>query len=355
MVPASQRSVSDTEEFSGRLEAIDYVELRPRVAGTIDTVHFTDGALVKKGDMLFTIDPRPFRAVLGQAQAQLASAKARQELAQTQLARSKVLFEQQATSRQEVDQFNADQRTSQADIGAGEAAVRSAELNVEFTQVRAPIAGRVSRATVREGNLVNDQTLLTTIAGVSRIYAYFDASEQSFLRLQAQKASGKAPRVRMALSNESDFGHVGSLDFVDNRINPQTGAIRMRASFDNARGEFTPGLSAKMRMDSPVPYDAVLVPDRAIGTDQSKKFVYVVGADKKPEFREVKPGSLFGGMRVLTSGVKAGENVVVDGLQRVRPGAPVEPQVLQVDAEGMPLIPPPAPPGQPGAAPAAKS
>ena len=355
VAPAVRRSVNDSEEFSGRLEATDYVDLRPRVSGTIDKVHFVDGATVKKGDLLFTIDPRPFEAEAARAQSQLASSKSRSELAQSQLVRARTLLESQAASKEEVDQLVSGSRTSQADIQGAEAALRVARLNLDYTQVRAPISGRVSRANITVGNLVNEQSVLTSIAGVSKVYAYFDGSEQTFLRLQqttVKGAAGKAPRVQMGLANEQGFPHEGRLDFVDNRLNPQTGAIRLRASFDNADARFTPGLAARLRMESPVAYDAVMVPERAIGTDQTKKFVYVVAGDGKPQFREVRPGALFEGMRVVEGGVRPGENVVVDGLQRIVPGMQVSPQVLKVDAKGMPIFPPP--PGPPGAAPAGK-
>jgi len=355
VAPAVQRAVAESEEFSGRLEATELVELRPRVGGAIDKVHFTDGATVRKGDLLFTIDPRPFEAEVARAQAQVAAVKARSELAQSELVRATKLLESQAVSKQEYDQLASGTRTSQAEIQSAEAALRVARLNLEYTKVRAPITGRVSRAQITTGNVVNDQSVLTTIAGIDRVYAYFDGSEQTFLRLKAASANSKAPKVRLGLANEQGFPHAGQVDFVDNRLNPQTGAIRMRASFDNAKGQFTPGLSAKLRMEDTTTYDAVLVPDRAIGTDQTKKFVYVVGANGQPQFREVKPGALIDGMRVVQGGnVKAGEHVVVDGLQRIMPGMPVTPQVLKVDDKGMPIpAPPPGPPGAGGGAPAA--
>ena len=355
VAPAVQRPVADSEEFSGRLEAAEYVELRPRVSGTIDKVHFTDGALVRRGDLLFSIDPRPFEAEAARAQSQLTSMKARFELAQSELGRAQKLLDSQAVSKQEVDQLAAGQRTSQADIQGAEAALRTARLNLEYTQVRAPIAGRASRANITVGNLVNEQSVLTSIAGVSRVYAYFDGSEQTYLRLRGDEKGGDRPlKVKMGLANEQGFPHAGQVDFIDNRLNPQTGAIRMRATFDNAKGRFTPGLAARLRMEGTSAYDAVLVPDRAIGTDQTKKFVFVVGAAPGPaQFREVKPGTLIDGMRVVTGQLKAGELVVVDGLQRVIPGVPVAPQVLKVDASGMPIFPPP--PGPPGAAPAASA
>ena len=350
VAPAVQRTLADSEEFSGRLEAAEYVELRPRVGGVIDTVHFSDGALVSRGQLLFTIDPRPFQAEVARLESQLAAAKSRAELAGTELARAQKLLDAKAVSRQEFDQLASGSRTSEADIEAAEAALRVARLSLEFTTVRAPIAGRVSRANVTAGNLVNDQAVLTTIAGVAKVHAYFDGSEQTFLRVKA--AGEKAPAVRMALSNEDGWPHVGKVDFFDNRLNPQTGAIRMRASFDNAKGQFTPGLAVRLVMSTTAPYSAVMVPERAIGTDQSKKFVVVVGADGRPQFRDVQLGALQDGMRVVGGGkLKAGENVVVDGLQRIIPGVPVAPQVLKVDDKGLPIVPPPQ---APGAAPAEK-
>ncbi len=336
VVPAVQRTVSDSEEFSGRLEASEFVELRPRVAGTIDQVHFTDGALVKKGQLLFSIDARGFAADAARAESQLAAVSARADLAQTELKRAQTLVDARAVSRQEFDQMNSSARTTQADIKTAEAALRTARLNLEYASVRAPITGRVSRANVTAGNLVNDQTVLTTIAGTAKVYAYFDISEQTYLRIMA--GAEKTPRVRMGLASETGHPHEGRVDFVDNRLNPQTGAIRMRASFDNGKGQFTPGLAAKLTMGTSAPYPALMVPERAIGTDQTKKFVYVVGIDGKPQFREVQLGALQGGMRVIAGGsVKPGENVIVEGLQRVAPGMPVAPQVLKVDAHGMPV------------------
>ncbi len=351
VVPAVQRTVSDSEEFSGRLEATEFVELRPRVAGTIDKVHFTDGAMVSKGQLLFTIDPRPFAAEVARAQSQLASARTKADLANTEVTRAQKLLDSRAVSRQEFDQLSAGSRTSDADIKTAEAALRASRLNLEFASVRAPIAGRVSRASVTAGNVVNEQAVLTTIAGISKVYAYFDGSEQTYLRVKA--ANERAPAVRMGLANETGYPHEGKVDFIDNRLNPQTGAVRMRAAFDNSKGQFTPGLAAKLTMSTSAPYNAVMVPEGAISTDQTKKFVYVVGADGQPQFREIKPGALIGGMRVLNGdSVKAGENVVIDGLQRVMPGMKVQAQVLKVTEQGLPIFPPPQAQGAPGAAPA---
>ncbi len=353
VAPAVQRTVSDSEEFSGRLEASEFVELRARVSGTIEQVHFTDGALVKKGQLLFSIDARPFAAEVARAESLLAAVAARADLAQTELARSQRLLDAKAVSRQEFDQLNSGARTTQADIKSADAALRVARLNLEFATVRAPIAGRVSRANVTAGNLVNDQTVLTTIAGTARLFAYFDTSEQTFLRVRA--ANEKAPGVRMGLANEAGHPHAGRVDFIDNRLNAQTGAMRMRASFDNSAGLFTPGLAVRLTMVTSAPYTAVLVPDRAIGTDQTKRFVYVVGANNQPQVRDVQLGALFDGMRVIAGdSVKPGENIIVDGLQRVVPGMPVAPQVLKVDARGMPVPQPPQAAAPAASAPPAK-
>jgi RND family efflux transporter MFP subunit len=342
VAPAVQRTLADSEEFSGRIEAAEYVEIRPRVAGVIDRVHFTDGALVSRGQLLFTVDPRPYAADVARLESQLAAVRTGAELAAAELARAEKLVAAKAVSRQELDQLAASSRTGASDIAAAEAALRVARLNLEFTAVRAPIAGRVSRANITAGNLVNEQAVLTSIAGVARVHAYFDGSEQAFLRIRA--AGEKAPAVRMALANEEGFPHVGKLDFIDNRLNAQTGAIRMRASFDNAKGQFVPGLAARLVMATSAPYSAILVPERAIGTDQTKKFVVVVGADGQPQFRDVQLGALKDGMRVVGGGkLKAGENVVVEGLQRIIPGVPVAPQVLKVDERGLPLPAAPAP------------
>lgn len=336
VAPAVQRTVTDTETFSGRIEAAEFVELRPRVAGTVDKVHFTDGAAVSRGQLLFTIDPRPFEAEVARATAQLAAARARSELAGAELARAEKLLQSKAISRQEADQLAAGARTSSADIEAAEAALKVARLNLSHTAVRAPIAGRVSRAGVTAGNLVNEQVVLTTIAASSRVHAYFDGSEQTFLRV---RAAGAQPVVRLGLANETGYPHQGRLDFVDNRLNPQTGAIRLRASFDNRDGRFVPGLSARISMGTSAAYTATLVPERAVGTDQDRKVVVVVGADGQPQFRVVRLGALQDGMRVvLGDTVKPGENVVVEGLQRIMPGVPVKPQVLQVDARGLPIF-----------------
>jgi RND family efflux transporter MFP subunit len=352
--PAVQKSVQLYEEFSGRLEAVESVDVRSRVAGTLERVHFRDGQEVKRGELLFSIDARPFVAELARLDAQLVSARSAASLAGTELVRTNKLLEQKAVSQQEADQAEASARNTQAAVHAAEAALASAKLNVEYAQIRAPISGRASRANVTVGNLIGvGDPVLTTLVAQDRVHAWFDVSEQAYLR--ARKLPGKAgtaPKVEMGLADEPGFPHVGNVDFIDNRLNPATGAIRMRAVFDNKDRHFTPGLFARVRLSSGASTDAVLIPERAIGTDQSKRYVFVVGEDKIAQFREVRLGALLDGMRVISAGLKPGELVVVNGLQRVRPGAPLAPQVLAVDERGMPVEPPPQGSAPGGAAPA---
>jgi membrane fusion protein, multidrug efflux system len=345
VAPAIERTIQESDEFTGRLEATETVDLRPRVAGYINVVHFHEGQEVRKGDLMYTIDAAPYRAELAKAQAQLAAARTQAELARTEQVRAKTLLDLKAISQQEYDQLTSAQHSADANATAVEAAVASAQLNVEYTVIRAPIAGRVSRTNVTAGNLVsNGDPVLTTIVSLDRVYAYFDASEEAYLRYSDQVrastrggAGAKPSPVLMGLANEEGFPHQGQIDFVDNRLNPQTGAIRARAVFDNSDRRYTPGLFARIKLIGNGHEDAVLTPDRAIGTNQSMKFVLVVGDGNVAQLREVKLGPLVGSMRVIRSGLKPGDLVVVNGLQRVRPGTPVTPDKLEVNAEGMPI------------------
>ncbi len=337
---AVQRALADTEEFTGRLEAADLVEIRPRTAGAIEQVHVKDGAAVARGALLFSIDPRPYQAEVARAEAALATAGAQARLADKELQRANTLLAQQAVSRQETEQLAASLETANAAVQQAEATLRTARLNLSYTAVRAPVAGRVSRIDVTLGNLVNDQRVLTTLVGSGRVHAWFDVSEQTFLRLR--KTPDVQREVHMALADETGLPRKGRVDFIDNRLNPQSATIRLRASFDNADGQLLPGLFARIRVNASAPRQVVLTPDRAVGTDQSRKFVWVVGADNLPQPRPVTLGALVDGMRVLESGVKPGEAVVVGGLQRVRPGQPVAPNKLALDERGMPLPPGPA-------------
>jgi RND family efflux transporter MFP subunit len=356
VAPAVQRQVQEFDEFTGRLEAPESVDVRSRVTGYIKAVHFRDGQEVKKGDLLFTIDPDPYLADLAKARAQLASAQTQVELARADEARGRKLIDVKAISQQEYDQLTSGTRNAEANVKAAEAAVQSADLNVGYTQIRASIAGRVSRAnpTATVGNLVNiGDPVLTSIVSLDKVYAYFDAGEDDFLKYVRLDKDGARPSSRttpnpvmMGLADEEGYPHRGTMDFVDNKLNPQTGAIRARAVFDNSERRFTPGLFARIKLVGSGTYAAVLTPEQAIGTDQSKKFILVVGQNNTAQFREVKLGALIDGMRVIKSGLFPGDLVVVDGLQRVRPGQPVTPEKLAVDERGMPVAKPAAAPGQ---------
>lgn len=349
VAPAVQRAVQDSEEFSARLEAPDSVELRSRIGGTLEAVHFREGERVARGALLFTIDPRPFTAEVARAEAQLAAAQTAVELARSEVARAEKLVAINGVSAQELDQLRAAVKSGEANVKAVEAQLQTTRLNLGYTRITAPIAGRVSRAHVTPGNLIAaGEPVLTTLVSQDKVHAWFDASEALYLRFQQAAREGKAAIVQLGLADEEGHPHTGKLDFVDNRLNPATATIRVRAVFDNAKGRFTPGLSARIKLAGNAAYDAVLVPEKAIGTDQTRKIVFTVGANNIVAPREVKLGALIDGMRVV-QGVKAGENVIVDGLQRAFPGAPVAPTVLKVDDKGMPLPPvaPPAPPASP--------
>jgi RND family efflux transporter MFP subunit len=349
VAPAVARSLQASEDFSARLEAQETVELRSRVAGTLNQVHFKDGQRVAKGALLFTIDPQPLAAEVARAQAQLSSTRTQQALTEAELARAEKLLPMQAISQQQVDQLRAAQRNAQAQEQSARAALTAAQLSLGYTRITAPVSGRLSRANVTPGNLVGvGEPVLTTLVASDKVQVWFDASEASFLKLsQALRAGGPAPTVAVGLSHEDGFPHTGTVDFIDNRLNPATGSIRVRAMLDNKDGHFTPGLSARVRLSSGAAAPATLVPERAIGTDQTRKVVMVVGEKNIVAPREVKLGALNDGMRVVT-GLKAGELVIVDGLQRAFPGAPVTPTVLKVDDRGMPIVPPPAPPAPAG-------
>jgi RND family efflux transporter MFP subunit len=353
VAPAVQRSLQNSEEFSARIEAQATVELRSRVAGTVERVHFKEGQRVAKGALLFTIDPKPFAAEAERAQAQLASTRTQAELAKAELVRAEKLLPMQAVSAQEVDQLRAAERNAQAAEKSARAALNTAQLSLGYARITAPVAGRISRANITPGNLVGiGDPVLTTIVASDTVQVWFDASESSFLKIsQAMRAGGVAPTVAVGLSNEDGYPHTGTVDFVDNQLNPATGSIRVRAIMDNKEGRFTPGLSARVRLTSGAAAPATLVPERAIGTDQTRKVVMVVGEKNVVTPREVKLGALLDGMRAVT-GIKPGELIIVDGLQRAFPGAPVTPTVLKVDDKGMPIPAPPPP--QPQGAPAAE-
>ncbi|HEU4654970.1 MAG TPA: efflux RND transporter periplasmic adaptor subunit [Steroidobacteraceae bacterium] len=340
---ALERDVTEWDEFTGRLEAVQSVEIRPRVTGYIESVNFNEGGLVKKGDLLFVIDPRPYQAELDRAQAELTRAEAHAQLADNDLGRTQKLLSIKAASQEEFDQRVNAQREAHADVAAARAAVESAKLNLEFTRVTSPIAGRVSKAIVTPGNLVTGgsgaASLLTTVVSIDPIYVTFEGDEQVYLKYtelarRGERSSSRdaANPVLMALANEEGYPHRGSMVFVDNQVDPRTGTIRARAAFDNKDAALTPGLFARVKLLGHNSYRAVLVDDRAIGTDQSQKFVFVVDAQNQVQYRSVKIGKLDEGLRIVLEGLAPGEKVVVNGLQRVRPGMQVAPELVAMDA-----------------------
>lgn len=329
------RPVAELREFSGLVEAIDKAQVRPRVAGTVDSVHFQPGSLVKKGEVLFVIDPRPYQAEVARLEASAASSKVKQELAQTELARSRRLLDDNAIAQRDYDERSANARQLEAAARADQAALQTARLNLEWTSVRAPFNGRVGKAEVTTGNLVDGNTVLTTVVSANPMYVSFNGDESMYLQVgKLVRSTPGALKLHVGLANEQGFPHEGKLEFVDNQIDPQAGSVRMRAVVDNKDGVLTPGLFAKVQLGADTSNGAAspLVLERAVGTDQNRKFVYVVSSSNQTEYRPVQLGSSVGELRVVLSGLKPGERVIVDGLQRVRPGAPVAPQVVPMEA-----------------------
>jgi membrane fusion protein, multidrug efflux system len=340
-----ERDVTEWDEFTGRLQAVDSVEVRPRVSGLIAAVRFQEGAIVRRGDPLFEIDPRPFQAEVDRLRAELNRARATGQRAASELQTAEKLRAENAIAKEEHDRRAAFAQESTAQSAAVEAALRAAELNLEFTKVTSPIDGRVGRAIVTEGNLVSsgpgEATLLTTVVSLDPVFAYFDADEQIFLKYTAAAGrQGPAVRngrrgtelpIRMALANDEGFPRVGRMDFLDNQLDAATGTIRGRAVFRNPDGVLTPGLFVRLRLAGTKSYRGLLIQDRAVGTDLSKKFVYVVGPKNDVQYRNVTLGPIVDGLRVVRDGLEAGESVIVNGLQRVRPGVQVTPVVEAAD------------------------
>jgi multidrug efflux system membrane fusion protein len=339
----AESDVAAWEEFSGRLEAVERVDIRSRVAGAVQAVHFREGALVAKGDLLITIDPAPYAADVERAEAQAAAAQARLTQAGNELARAKRLWEDSAIAQRELDERVSAQREAEANLRAAQAQLQVARLSLGYTQVRAPVAGRIGKLEVTVGNLVAagpGASVLTTLVSVSPIYASFDADEQTVARALKDLPSGASARqlieripVQMGTSAQPGTPHLGRLQLIDNQVDAKSGTVRVRAAFDNKDGALMPGQFARIRMGQPRATRALLVSERAVGTDQNKKFVLVIGEGNKAEYREVTLGSAFNGLRVVQSGLKGGERIVVNGLQRVRPGAVVQPQLVGMDAK----------------------
>lgn len=340
VAPVVARKITDWQSYSGRLEAVDRVEVRPQVSGAITAVHFRNGALVKKGDVLFTIDPRPHVAAVAKAEAQAAAAQSAARFTAADLDRAQRLAQNNTVSRQTLEEKENAAREAAANLKAAQAALALARIDLEHTQVTAPIPGRVSRAEVTVGNVVASGAAaapLTTLVSVSPIYAAFDVDEQTYLRhIAGVKDSSDVP-VQLGLANESGYSRSGTVEHVDNRLDSVSGTIRVRARFDNPDGLLVPGLYARIKVGGGTPHDALMVEDRAISTDQDKKFVLVVAGDDTVQYREIVPGPAQDGLRVVTSGLAAGERIVVNGIQHARPGARISPKTVAMGTPGDPV------------------
>jgi len=329
----SEREVQEWDEFTGRIEATDSVEIRPRVPGYIEKIAYTEGKDVKKGDVLFVIDQRPYQAEVRRAEADLAKARTDVVLWKSDVERAKNLLDARAISKEEYDTRIATMQGGESTVAAAQAALDIAKLNLEYTEVTSPIDGRAGQAFVRTGNLVKaNDVVLTTVVSMDPVYVYFVGDENVYLKYGALARLGQRPSsrdvqnpIRMGLSNEEGYPHVGHMDFVDNQVDPNTGTIRGRAVFDNKDLLFTPGLFARLQLVGSGTYTATLMPDQAVGTDQDRKFALVLGAENKIEYRAITLGPMIDGLRVVKDGLKGGEKIVVNGLQRVRPGMPVTP------------------------------
>lgn len=345
------QTILEWDEYTARLAAIESVEVRPRVNGYLASIHFADGGIVKAGDLLFVIDPRPYEAVLARARADLALAEARLDLAQKDLARAQVLLKSRAISQEEAETRAANLRQTEASTTGARAAVDAAALDVEFTRVTAPISGRVGRHLVTEGNLVvgggsGAATLLTTIVSLDPLDCYFEVDEQAYLKYVRLGLSGKRPSsrevqnpVEIALADEEDFPHRGWMDFVDNQIDPASGTMQGRAVVPNPDLILSPGLFVRLRLPGSGVYQAVLVPDEAVASDQAQRFVWVIDAENKAQYRKVVLGPLYEGLRIVREGLSGDDRVVVSGLQRVRPGIVVTPDEKPIPPCPSPELP----------------
>ncbi|WP_246246900.1 efflux RND transporter periplasmic adaptor subunit [Candidatus Methylobacter favarea] len=337
--PLSQE-VTDWDEYTGRIEAVNSVDVRARVGGYLEKVNFKAGDRVKKGDLLFIIDPKPFQAQLSRAEAELKQAKAKQELAKNDLDRAEHLYRAKAISGEEYDARSKGVRESAGAVESAKANVYAARINLDFTYIRSPIDGMIGRELITAGNLVNgggaDPSLLTFIVSTDPVYVYVEADERSVLKYRrlAQEhghdIADKAPPVQLALADESGFPHAGSLDYIAPREDVATGTLTLRGVFANPDGLLSPGFFARMRVQGRPAYPALLLPDHAIGSDQARRFVWVVSQENKVDYRNVVLGSLIGDMRVITEGVEPGEWVVIEGLQKLRPAMKVNPKRISL-------------------------
>lgn len=341
VAPVIHQNLTEWDEFTGRLQAPETVELRPRVSGYVEQVNLREGAIVKAGDLLFQIDERSFKAEVARLEAELASTQSNLTLTELQFQRAKRLSLQKAISEEILDNRRAAYQQARAAMQSVDAALELARLNLSYTKVTAPIDGRVSNALVTKGNYVNaGQSILTSLVSTDTVYAYFDADEQTYLNYVKLARDGSRPSSRdvknpvyMALANDSDYPHEGYIDFVDNRVDPRTGTIRGRAVFANTEGVFIPGLFARIKLVGSASYDGILIDDKAIGTDLNNKYVLVVDADNITHYRAVSLGEKLAGLRIIKSGLQENDRIVVKGLQRVRPGTPVTVETVSMTDE----------------------
>ncbi len=349
-----EREITEWDEYTGRLEAVESVEIRPQVSGYLQQVNFEEGRDVSKGDVLFVIDPRPFQAELDRVQAEVERASTAAMLAETDLARAEKLVATRAMSQEEYEQRKAAHVSALAAVKAAQAEVEVARLNLAYTRVTSPISGRVGRAEVTVGNLVaggqaGEATRLTTVVSLTPMYVYFEAAERDYLKYIDLARSGQRPLSRehanpvlMALGNETEYTHEGYMDFVDNRVNAGTGTLLGRAVFPNPDRFLVPGMFVRVRLAGTNTYKGALINDRAILTDQDRRYVLVVGADNKLEYRAITTGPMVEGLRAVREGLKPGERIIVNGLQRVRPGMVVTPRMVPMEGEDAPAAAAPA-------------
>ena len=340
------KQIGESDEFTGRPEAVHAVEVRPRVSGYLQSVHFKEGEIVGEGDLLFQIDPRPFQAEVDRLKGELSQAKAQRARAESDFERAERLHNNDGMSAEEYDRRAAVRNEAEARIASTQAALRGAELNLEFTRVTAPITGRVGRAEITEGNLVEGGAgqvkPLTTLVSLDPIYVYFDVDEQTYLKYahvtQIRKTgSGELPGAALlGLADENGFPHVGRLSFVDNQVSSSTGTIRLRATFANKNLTLTPGLFARIRLQGGGAQSGCLAKDEAVVTDLNQKYVFVLGKDNTLEYRTVTLGRMTEGLRIVRHGLREGDTIVVSGLQRVRPGATVTPRRVSMAGQASP-------------------
>lgn len=331
------RPVTDWQRYSGRLEAVERVDIRPLVSGTLTTVHFKDGARVRKGEVLFTIDPRPYQAEVHRSQAALDAARARVAYTASELARGQRLLAENAVAKRDVEEKLNAADEAKAHLQAAQAALEAARLNLEYTRITAAVDGRLSQIKVTVGNVVSageQSAPLATLVSVSPLYATFDVDEQTFLKTILPVREQRDVPIELGLANEEGYSRQGHLASVDNQLNTTSGTIRVRAVFDNADGSLVPGLYARVRLGSTAQRDAVLVAEKAVSTDQNRRYVLVLDEQNRANYREVTLGAHVGALRVVEQGLQAGERIVVNGLQRVMPGNPVMPTQVSMDEKG---------------------